>query len=362
MPGFGTRRDKLRRALSKQGADGILVTDFKNVTYLTGFTGDDSYLLMSKRQQWIISDPRYTTQLEEECPDVELVIRPPGEGMVAAIDRVARADKLKRLAFESDALSVTLHGQIAAGLNQTELIPTEGLVERQRLVKDRDELAAIRTAVRFAERGFDALRATLRGDQTEKQVAADLEHCLRQLGAKGCSFPPIVAVGPRAALPHAVPTDGHIDEAPFVLVDWGADEGLYKSDLTRVLMTGKVPKKLQRIYNIVLKAQLKAIDAIRPGVRCHDVDRVARSVISKAGFGPRFGHGLGHGIGLDIHEGPRLTKQAAQVLKPGMVVTVEPGIYLPGFGGVRIEDDVLVTRDGHEVLTSTAKEFDAMVI
>jgi Xaa-Pro aminopeptidase len=187
-------------------------------------------------------------------------------------------------------------------------------------------------------------------------VADNLEHQMRLFGAKGASFPSIIAVGPRAALPHARPTNKRIGEADFVLIDWGAD-CLYKSDLTRVLVTGKIPPKLERIYGVVLNAQLRGIEAIGPGVACQDVDTAARKVIEDAGFGKHFGHGLGHGIGLDIHEGPRLGQGQKQILQPGMVVTVEPGIYFPGWGGVRIEDDVLVTKTGHEVLTRVPKQW-----
>ena len=224
------------------------------------------------------------------------------------------------------------------------------------MVKDREEVAEIRRAIDQAERAFTVLRASLRPEQTEKEVADNLEHQMRLFGAKRASFESIVAVGPRAALPHARPTSQRIGASDFVLVDWGADS-LYKSDLTRVLVTGKIPPKLERIYGVVLKAQLRGIEAIRPGISCEEVDSAARKVIEDAGFGRNYGHGLGHGIGLDIHEGPRLGQGQKNILQPGMVVTVEPGIYLPGWGGVRIEDDVLVTKTGHEVLTSLPKQW-----
>ena len=193
-------------------------------------------------------------------------------------------------------------------------------------------------------------------------MADELENQTRLYGGKGCSFPPIIAVGARAALPHARPTDQKIGADDFVLVDWGADAGPYKSDLTRVLVTGKIPPKLERIYRVVLSAQEQAIAAIRPGRTCDEIDQVARGLIAKAGFGKNFGHGLGHGIGLDIHEAPRLAARQSLKLEAGMVVTVEPGIYLPGWGGVRIEDDILVTKGGCEVLTTVPKQWeDALV-
>ncbi|MBX7168465.1 MAG: Xaa-Pro peptidase family protein [Pirellulales bacterium] len=361
MDRFAERRQKLRQSLAKEQLDGLLVTNFTNVSYLTGFTGDDSYLLVFRDGQIVLSDARYTTQLEEECPGLDLLIRTPGIDMLTAIEQSAAKAKVRRMAVEADSMTVGLRERIGAKLERVELRSSSGLVETLRQVKDKDEVEALRVAIRCAEKGFEVLRASIRGDQTERQVAHDLEHAIRGFGAKGCSFPPIVAVGARAALPHARPTEQRIDSAGFVLVDWGADCG-YKSDLTRVLVTSKIPPKLERIYGVVLNAQLKAIAAIKPGVTCEEVDAVARGVIVKAGFGKQFGHGLGHGIGLDIHEGPRLTTGNRLKLQPGMVVTVEPGIYLPGWGGVRIEDDVLVTRTGHEVLTNVPKNFDEIVL
>jgi Xaa-Pro aminopeptidase len=240
---------------------------------------------------------------------------------------------------------------------------TSGLVENLRLIKDKYEIARIRAAVLQAENAFAALRSKLRPEMTEKEAADELEHQFRLFGAKDAAFPTIVAVGPRAALPHATPSSRRrIGEADFVLIDWGANEGLYRSDLTRVLVTGRISPKFERIYQVVLAAQNQAIAAIRPGVVAHNVDNVARSMIAKAGFGRQFRHGLGHGLGLFVHESPRLAVKNQTVLKPGMVVTVEPGIYLPGWGGIRIEDDVLVTRTGHEVLTHVPKRLEDVVI
>ena len=241
------------------------------------------------------------------------------------------------------------------------MISTGDRVEALRAVKDEIEIAAIREAIDYAERAFTMLRAGLVAGETEKQVADHLEALLRDVRGHGSSFPPIVAVGRRAALPHARPTaEARVGDDDFVLVDWGATGRPYKSDLTRVLVTGKVTPEFEKVYRTVLTAQERAIAAIRPGVKAQDVDAEARSVIEQAGFGRFFDHGLGHGIGMDIHEAPRLRKESPTILEPGMVVTVEPGIYLPEWGGVRIEDDVLVTPDGCEVLSDLPKTLDAM--
>ncbi|HBO46156.1 MAG TPA: aminopeptidase P family protein [Planctomycetaceae bacterium] len=362
MDYYAPRRDRLRRLIHDAGADALLVTSFTNVTYLTGFTGDDSYLLVRQDGEVLISDPRYTTQLEEECPGLELLIRPPGTTMLKAIGKVARSAKIGRLGIEGSSMTVGLHGQIAAELPTVELVTTDGLVEQLRQIKDKMEIDRFRDAIRMAEKGFEVLRSTLRKEKTEKQIAAELELAMRQFGAKGCAFPSIVAVGPRAALPHATPTDATVGASNHLLVDWGAHEGMYRSDLTRVLITGKISPKLRKVYDTVLNAQVAAIKAVRPGIVAEKVDAVARNIIAKAGFGRYFGHGLGHGLGLDIHEAPRLAVGNQTVLQPGMVVTVEPGIYLPGWGGVRIEDDILVTKTGYEVLTSVNKSFEEAIV
>ena len=282
--------------------------------------------------------------------------------MIERIEKVVKQTKTSMLAYEASSMTVELHERIAGRLTKTKLVLTSGLVEELRMIKDKAEIEEIRQSVWYAERAFGMLRASIRPEQTEKEVADELEFNMRRLGAAGRAFASIVGVGPTAALPHATPGDRRIAEDPLLLVDWGARGTLYRSDLTRVLVTGKISPKLRRVYGVVLKAQQKAIKAIRPGAIASDIDAVARKEIANAGFGKYFGHGLGHGIGLDIHEEPRLSTANHTALKAGMVITIEPGIYLPGWGGVRIEDDVLVTAKGHEVLTSVPKQFEDAVV
>ncbi|MAT68871.1 MAG: aminopeptidase [Planctomycetaceae bacterium] len=356
------RRDKLRKLLKKEQLDALLVTNFLNVTYLTGFTGDDSYLLVTPTDAIIISDLRYDTQLHDECPDVELCIRGPGTKMIDFVQQTIEKSGASRVGFEADSMMVSLRDAVADAVPQVQLAPTSGWVEELRVIKDKDEIARTRTACDQARRAMEVVRAGITPETTENQIAADLEYQVRRFGGKGLSFTPIVGVGYRAALPHGVATDRQIKEDDFVLIDWGANEGLYMSDLTRVLVTGKISAKLRKLYNIVLKAQLAGIAAIKPGATCESVDAAARKVIEKAGYGKEFGHGLGHGTGLEIHEAPRLARGQKTELKPGMIITVEPGIYFPDWGGIRIEDDVLVTRDGHEVLSSVPKELDECVV
>ncbi len=357
MSRFAQRRSKLRKLVKQQDADAILVTDERNVTYLTGFTGDSSYLLVSQREAILLSDARYTTQLEEECPDLTLVIRSPVTKIQAAAANAVASAKIGRLAIEAHNLSLANYHAIEAEMAGVTCVSTTGIVESLREIKDKEELEEIRFAVRLAERAFAVIRAALRPEQTEKEIADALEHQIRLFGGRGTSFTPIVGVGDRSALPHYRPGALRVGDAGFMLVDWGAQGRLYMSDLTRMIVTGKAPAKLEKVYNIVLQANQAAIEAIRPGVLMSEVDGAARGVIEAQGFGKKFSHSLGHGIGLQIHEGPWLRSNERRPLAAGMVVTVEPGIYLPGFGGVRIEDDVLVTRDGCQVLSSVPKQW-----
>jgi len=361
-PNYPTRRERVRRRLKKLGADALLVTSFTNVTYLTGFTGDDSYLLLRRDGEVLLTDPRYTEQLEEECPGLEVEARGPHGSMIQLLARVLRSARIGRLAIEAESMTVGLRERIAGKLPRLEMIPTSGLVEEFRQIKDRFEISEIRRAVRYAEKAFLAIRALLRPEMTEKQVSDLLDHQLRLFGAEREGFRTIVGAGPRAALPHAVPGAWPIGEHPILLIDWGATAGIYLSDLTRTLVLGTISPKLRRIYRVVRRAQERAIAAIRPGVSVAKVDKIARGIIRDAGFGRYFGHGLGHGIGLEIHEAPRISSQSQVVFRPGMVVTVEPGIYIPGWGGVRLEDDVHVTRGGHQVLSTLPKDIEAMVV
>ncbi|MCG8584919.1 MAG: Xaa-Pro peptidase family protein [Pirellulales bacterium] len=353
---YAARRDRLRRLVRKSGADAMLITSYINVRYLTGFTGDSSYLLLLRDGEVLLSDFRFQTELAEDCPDVESIARGQGVSMLDIIEKVVKKARPKSLAFEAHNMNVSFHTRLSDSV-KFELMPTTGLVEELRMIKDKEEVARIRDAVAIAEKAFGVIRASLLAEQTEKEVADQLVHQMRLFGARDCAFPSIVGVGPNAALPHAIPGSKKIGENPILLIDWGACEGWYNSDLTRVLVTARIPPKLERIYDVVKKAQAAAIAKIRPGVTCGEVDEAARSVIAKARHGKHFGHSLGHGIGLEVHEAPRLAGKEEQPLKTGMVVTVEPGIYLPGWGGVRLEDDVLVTRSGHEVLTSVTKDW-----
>ncbi len=359
------RRDALRDALRTESLDYLLVTNETNVTYTTGFTGDSTALFLgADGRDLIVSDGRYEAQLGLECPGVEVSIRPIEQTLPEALGATAAKLGARRLGFEAAHLTVADASTLSAGLKSTEAIPQEiAHVEALRAIKDESEIAAIRLAISIAERAFRMVLAGLRPGDSEADVADALEAALRRCGAQSASFPPIVAGGPRSALPHARPSpEIRLAEVDFLLIDWGASARPlpYKSDLTRVITTGTVGTKFEQVHAVVLEARQRAIQAVRPGASAESVDLAARAVFEEAGLDQYFTHGTGHGVGLDIHEFPRLRRGVEDVLRPGMVVTIEPALYLPDWGGIRIEDDVLVTPDGREVLSSLPHAFDAL--
>jgi Xaa-Pro aminopeptidase len=371
MQNYARRRQRLARQLGPAGLDAILVSHPVNVTYLTGFSGEASYLIVGRKRALMVSDGRFTTQLAEECPGLDVHIRPPSQMTVPEVAKVLTTLGVRKVGFESSHLTVADLEWLKELAPTVNWAPTKRWVEELRAVKDALEVAQIREAIGAAERAFTVFKAALGPDDTEKQLADRMEQYVRQVGATGTSFPTIVGVGPRSGLPHAPLTDARVAAADFLLVDWGAAGRFYKSDLTRMIVTrrswfrpaharpGRADQKLAKVYGTVLAAQAAAIAAVRPGARARDVDAAARTVIADAGYGAAFSHGLGHGIGLQVHEAPNLRASSEDVLAAGMVVTVEPGIYLAGWGGVRIEDDLLLTPDGCDVLTTLPRDLTA---
>jgi Xaa-Pro aminopeptidase len=357
-PDFGKRREQLFRTLRERKLPNLLVTCPHNVTYLTGFTGEDGFLFANQGKVTILSDARYEEQLQSECPHDSVFIRGATISMIDATAEWLASQKLREVCVESQTITLAQWEKLTDPSKTIQFGSCSGVVEQMRERKDSTEIAAIERAIAMAEKSFVSVKAMLTGDTTEKSVADQIEFAIRKLGGAGSAFKSIVGVGPRAALPHGRPTNMRIEEAPFVLIDWGAKESLYLSDITRMIVTGKPNAKFQKIYQTVLSAQEAAIRAIRPGVSMGEVDAVARGIIEQAGFGKRFTHSLGHSFGLQIHESVRLAKGQQRLLEPDMVVTVEPGIYIPGVAGVRIEDDVLVTKSGNRVMTTLPKQWD----
>lgn len=366
------RRERLVSQLADEGIDALMVSNPINVTYLTGFTGDSTVLLLGRHDALLVSDSRYTGQLAEECPELPTHIRPTTQKLPEAVAEALRSFGIRSVGFESGSVTVAELEQLRQLAPSLDWKGCADRVDRLRSVKDASELAQIRRAIDVAERVFAVFRSLLRPEDTERDLCDAIEHYARRAGGSGTAFPPIVAVGERAALPHAPPTSRTVASGELLLVDWGVGAPLYKSDLTRVLVSRRnstfsrtasaTTAKLDEVYSVVLQAQEAALRAIRPGVSTRAIDAAARSVIAEAGYGEYFGHGLGHGLGLQIHEAPWLRPNSDTPVEPGMVFTLEPGIYLPGWGGVRIEDDVLVTADGVERLTHLPRELEAMQI
>lgn len=358
------RNKALRKRLSSAGIDALLVSSKRDIRYLTGFVGDDSLALVpiggKGKKPWIVSDFRFEEQIPREAPDAKMVIRE--KTLVDAIGKIARQQGWETIGLQQEHVTLAQHKRLKKEFKARQLHALDDGLLVQRAVKSREEVRHILHALDYQQQAFKEMLEFIQPGMTESQVAAYLDYRMRALGASGTSFSTIVAAGANASLPHAIPSSTKLARGKVLLVDWGAKSCGYCSDMTRTLFLGEPEPKMAEVYKIVLEAQLAGIAAIKPGAELKDVDAAARKVIEDAGYGEQFGHSLGHGIGLDIHEQPTLAQRSKGVLQPGNVVTVEPGIYLPGVGGVRIEDDVLVTERGGRVLSSLPKSLDDMIV
>ena len=355
------RLSRLRPIIAQQGLDALLVSKTENCRYLSGFSGE-GHLLISPDRALLATDFRYLEQAKNEAPNFTIT-RIKGD-LAHWLPALATEFGWHKLGFEANTLTFAtcsqLNRRIAAEQINLELIPTTKLVEDLRLVKEEGELKLITKAVEMTEAAFRRAKSSIRPGITEKQAAWEIEKSLREGGSDGIAFDVIVASGPNSALPHCRPTERVICAGEPVIIDMGAKLNGYCSDFTRTICFGKATQTLIEIYNIVLKAQLSAIGGIRTGMKAGEVDRLAREVIEQAGYGDAFGHGLGHGIGLETHESPALGPASPDLLADGMVFTVEPAIYLPGWGGVRIEDMVSLKGGEVRVLTRAEKEMEAI--
>jgi Xaa-Pro aminopeptidase len=347
---YRDRLSRLRAEIERRKLDGYLVQNRMDQYWLTGFTGEDGFVLVTPNAVVLLTDGRFDEAADIETPWARKVLR-----KIRTPERTAkeiRRYKPKRVGFDPGHLNVAEYTAFRKHLKPTQLVRASGLILDMRLQKDKGEVAAIRKAIRVAEKAFQKVVRWMRPGVTEQHVAARLGYEMQRLGAQEISFPTIVAAGANASLPHYEAGHAKIRRNEGVLIDWGARVGWYVSDLTRMVWPGSIPREIAKVHGIVKEAHDRAMAFVRPGVKGSAVDRVARQVIEEAGYGPQFSHALGHGIGLDVHEAPRLGKGSDGLLKPGMVVTIEPGIYLPGQGGVRLESDVLVTETGYEVLST----------
>jgi Xaa-Pro aminopeptidase len=349
-----TRPDRVTELLPEAAVDAILITNLVNVRYLTGFTGSNGVVLIGPDVRAFATDFRYVEQAAEEVDPSFDRLRASQDLLEAAAEALPQGER--RLGFEDANLSVRDHARLREQLPaRVELVGTHGLVERLRAVKEPGEVVAIRAAAMLADEAFEELTSQGLVGRTERELATALEYDMRRRGAARASFDPIVAAGPHGALPHARPRETEVRAGQLVVIDWGAQLDGYCSDCTRTVAAGQVTGSGVEVYQLVLEAQLAGVQAINAGAFGREVDATARQIIDAAGHGEHFGHGLGHGVGLEVHEDPRLGQRSDAVLETGNVVTVEPGVYLPGELGVRIEDLVVVTATGCKILTRLSK-------
>ncbi|MTH52367.1 M24 family metallopeptidase [Bacillus mangrovi] len=346
--------EKLRNSFSETGIQAMLITSEYNRRYITGFTGSAGVALVSDTKAIFITDFRYTEQAAKQAGGFEIV-QHSGPIMKEAAEQVKKLG-ITKLGFEQDHLTFSQHRQYAEAMAGTELIPVSGAVEKLRLIKSPAEIKILKEAAGIADAAYAHILHFVRPGLKEIDVANELEFFMRKNGAASSSFDIIVASGYRSALPHGTASEKVIESGDFITLDFGAYYKGYCSDITRTFAAGEPSDKMKEIYSIVLEAQLRAMNGIKAGMTGREADALTRDLITEKGYGDHFGHSTGHGLGLEVHEGPALSHRSDTVLEPGMVVTVEPGIYLAGIGGVRIEDDTVVTEDGNESLTSSPKE------
>jgi Xaa-Pro aminopeptidase len=344
---------KLRTSFSTAGIDGLLITSTYNRRYMSNFTGTSGVVLISADKAQFITDFRYVEQAAKQCTGFEII-----QHLGTIPDEVAKQAEnmgIKRLGFEADDLTFSAYKTYEKAI-KAELVPVSGLIEKLRLIKTDAEIKILKEAAEIADAAFTHILNFIRPGKTELEVSNELEFFMRKAGATSSSFDTIVASGLRSALPHGVATDKVIEKGDFVTLDYGAYYKGYVSDITRTVAVGEPDAKLKEIYEIVFEAQARGMAGFKPGMTGKEADALTRDFITEKGYGEYFGHSTGHGIGLEVHEGPALSFRSDIVLEPGMVVTCEPGIYIPGLGGVRIEDDTRITSDHNEALTHSAKE------
>ncbi|WP_407308284.1 M24 family metallopeptidase [Desulfosporosinus sp. SB140] len=347
------RLERMRQRMQEDKIDAYVVLRPENGRYLSGFTGGEATLIVTLDKAFLLTDFRYIEQAKEQAPDFEIV----KTGHDHFLTLVEIGLQSKRVGFEGDFITYSDYGKLRQSFLQSELLSLPSFVNDLRSIKDEQEINLIRQAVRIADDAFAEVLKTIEIGQTEQEIGLNLEFFMRRLGANGGSFEFIIASGNRSALPHGTASPKQVQAGEFLTMDFGAIYQGYCSDITRTIFLGEPTEKQREIYALVLEAQRAGIAAVTPGRTGKEVDAVARKIIEDAGYGEYFGHGLGHSVGLAIHEGPNFNMREERVIEPGMVVTVEPGIYIPDWGGVRIEDIILVTENGCEVLTKAPKEF-----
>lgn len=347
------RVKRLQEKLTKYNIDGLLVTNMFNVRYLANFTGSTGLVVVTKENAYFVTDFRYTEQAAAEAKGFEII---KNEGSIfEEVAKIVKNNAIEKLGFEQENVTYATFNQIN-DLIPCELVPVTGLVEKLREVKTDDEIALIKEAINITEKAYDYILGFVKPGVTEIEVANELDFYMRKEGAQSVSFDTIVASGLRSAMPHGVASEKVIEEGDMVTIDFGCYYNGYVSDMTRTFAVGDPGDELKEIYEIVYQANKKVNESAKAGMTGAELDAIARDYIAEHGYGPQFGHTLGHGIGLEVHEGPSLSFRNEEKLVVNNIVTNEPGIYVPGLGGVRIEDDLVIKENGVEVLMTTPKE------
>ncbi|MGI6425562.1 MAG: M24 family metallopeptidase [Tepidanaerobacteraceae bacterium] len=352
---YKSRILKLMGLLEKIDINSFIITRPENQYYISGFTGEGLTIITSNKS-FIITDSRYTEQANNETNDFEIVEIQSGMSPFSTLFEIVNEYKLDNIGYESQSITVKTYYELKKTFKQVNLISTDGLIEELRVIKDSQEISLIKSAQQITDKAFQHILQFIKPGTNELELTAELEYFMKKNGSIKTSFDTIVVSGPRTSLPHGIPSSRKLQVGDFVTIDFGARFSLYCSDMTRTVIIGKPSEKQVLVYNTVLQAQINALNYLKPYSIGKEVDEVARNFINKHGFGDYFGHGLGHGVGLHIHEEPRLSPKSKNQLLPGMVVTVEPGIYIKDFGGVRIEDMVVITESGIDNLTKSEKQ------
>ena len=347
------RIKKLRDELGRSELEFFIVTDMRNCLYLTGFTGSEGVVLITPTLVYLIVDFRYLEQAQKETKNVNILKREKALHLLLA--DVMKKYKSEKIGFESDSITFKQHKEIKESLPQNRLVPTLNVMKGLRAIKYGVEIASIKKAVRISDEAFKHILGFIKLGMREVDIAEEIEYTVKRKGASNISFDTIAISGEKTSLPHGAPSQDLLKKG-IVLMDFGCVFSGYSSDMTRTIFLGKATAKQKEIYNIVLEAQQIAIENVKPGVEASCIDKAARDYITNKGYGEYFGHSTGHGVGLDIHELPNISGKSDEVLQPGMIFTIEPGIYIPGWGGVRIEDMVQVTEDGCKIITKSSKE------
>lgn len=347
------RVNKVRERLNEENIEALLVTNMYNLRYLTNFTGTTGLAVITKDEAYFVTDFRYTEQATEEAKGFEVV---KNEGSIyEEVARIIKENQIENIAFEENDISYAIYKKLDE-LFDAELVAISGLVKKIREVKSEEEIQTIQKAVEITEKAYDYILGIVEPGITEIDLANKLDFYMRNLGASGVSFETIVASGVRSAMPHGVASDKKIEEGDMITIDFGCIYNGYVSDMTRTFALGDPGEKLKEAYEIVRQANEKVIEEVKAGMTGAEVDKVARDYITEQGYGENFGHSTGHGIGLEVHEGPGINSRNKEALVPNNVITNEPGIYLPGLGGIRIEDDLVVTKEGNQNLMKLSKE------